>query len=98
MIFNTELLKESGPCHFLKRRKENLGWSIINYDYYTALLQNTNIYTVYADSRAAGAQSFQLKNSNSEGSVSLSIKHQTRGDPPTAVHVTLVYAFILIKV
>lgn len=50
-----------------EKKKENPNWSIINYDYYTALLQNPNIYTVYADSRAAGGQRFQLQNSNSEG-------------------------------
>lgn len=47
-----------------QKKKKSLSWRIINY---TALLQNTNIYTVYTDSRVAGAQSIQLQNSNSEG-------------------------------
>lgn len=40
-----------------KTQKKQKNWSIINYVYFTALLQHTNIYTVYADFRAARAQS-----------------------------------------
>lgn len=60
--------KNNVPCQLFgkkeKHRRESLCWRIINY---TALLQNTNIYTVYTESRVAGAQSNQLQNGNSEG-------------------------------
>lgn len=65
--------------------------------------KNTNIYTVYADSRAAGASSFQFQDSNSEGP-QVSSKSacpsdiSLRGDPPIAVHVTAVCAFVLVNV
>lgn len=67
-----------------KHRRESLCWRIINY---TALLQNTNIYTVYTESRVAGAQSNQLQNGNSEGpktwsQSALSVKRQTTSQPP----------------
>lgn len=37
-------------------KKPNCSWSIINYDYFTALLRHTNIYIMYADSREARAR------------------------------------------
>lgn len=43
-----------------ERKVENPYRSIINYEYNTAQLQNTNIYTVHTESRVARAQSLQF--------------------------------------
>lgn len=78
-LFSYSTAKIIWSMSAFERKVENLCWSIINYYYYTALLQNTNIYTVYVDSRVAGAQSFQLHNSKSDGTQASSqpVKHQT---------------------
>lgn len=66
----------------MKRRRKCPSWSIINYNYDTALVKNKHIYTVHWFQSSWSQKSKTVTGRGRKPTVGLSIKHQTQGDPP----------------